>query len=93
MKQFALIENNIVVNIITADDAFIQEQSGQWIEYNDLRPAYIGTELVDGFFVSPKPFPSWTLNSSYDWQAPVTRPVGDFVWNEETQSWAAPAAG
>jgi len=92
MKQYARIENNIVVNIIVADDSFISGQSGQWIEYSDSRTAYIGTELVDGFLVSPKPFPSWTLNSSYDWQAPVTRPVGDFVWNEETQSWANPAA-
>ena len=93
MKQYALIENNVVVNIIVSDDDFVPEQNGQWIEYNDSRPAYIGTELVDGFLVSPKPFPSWVLNSSYNWQAPETKPDGNFVWSEEAQSWVTPAAG
>lgn len=92
-KQFALIENNVVVNIIIADDEFISHQSGTWIEYNDSRPAYVGTELVDGVLVAPKPFPSWNLDSNYNWQAPIVKPEGNFVWNEETQSWVVPVAG
>ena len=42
-------------------------------------------------FVAPKPFPSWTLDSNHDWQAPVARPEeGMWMWNEETQSWNEP---
>ena len=42
-------------------------------------------------FVAPKPFPSWTLDSNHDWQAPVARPEeGMWIWNEETQSWNEP---
>lgn len=89
-KQFALIENNIVVNTIIADDEFISQQSGTWLEYNDSRPAYIGTELVDGILVAPQPFPSWSLNNDYVWVAPVAKPDGDYVWSEESLSWVAP---
>ena len=36
-------------------------------------------------FVAPQPYPSWTLDSSHDWQAPVARPSeGLWDWNEET---------
>jgi hypothetical protein len=87
MKQYALIENNVVINTLVADDSFILTQSGEWIEYDDLRPAYIGTELIDGVLVAPKPFPSWSLNSSYDWQAPMPKPEGSFAWDEEILSW------
>lgn len=40
-------------------------------------------------FISPKPYPSWTLNEEIaDWEAPVARPSeGIYSWNEETQSW------
>lgn len=39
-------------------------------------------------FVAPKPFPSWSLDSNHDWQAPVARPAeGMWSWNEETLAW------
>lgn len=40
-------------------------------------------------FISPKPFPSWTLNeATTDWDAPVARPEeGFYYWNEEAQTW------
>jgi hypothetical protein len=40
-------------------------------------------------FVEPKPYPSWNLNSQYDWVAPVTKPEDEnhYIWNEESQSW------
>jgi hypothetical protein len=28
-----------------------------------------------------------TLDDECHWQAPVTRPEGSYMWNEETQSW------
>ena len=93
IKQYALVENGIVINTIVADANFISQQSGQWIEYTELRPAYVGGQFIDGVLIAPKPFPSWNLDSNYNWQAPVAKPEGNFVWNEETQSWVVPAAG
>jgi hypothetical protein len=44
-------------------------------------------------FATIKPYPSWVLNSfSYIWEAPVPIPVPnnppEYVWNEDTLSWA-----
>ena len=40
-------------------------------------------------FVQPQPFPSWTLDSSHDWQPPVPMPTDDrmYEWNETEQDW------
>ena len=43
-------------------------------------------------FYPPAPFPSWTLNANWVWEAPVvyptiTEPGTTYEWNEETQSW------
>ena len=39
-------------------------------------------------FIPPKPYPSWVLNSSFRWQAPVEIPSGGrYAWDEPTLSW------
>ena len=41
-------------------------------------------------FIPPKPFASWVLDEdSCLWEAPTPRPDdgGQYVWNEETQTW------
>jgi hypothetical protein len=39
-------------------------------------------------FIAPQPFPSWTLDSNHDWQAPKPRPIeGFWRWNEELLDW------
>jgi hypothetical protein len=40
-------------------------------------------------FYAPQPFPSWTLNSDYLWEAPIAMPDdGNFYsWDEATTSW------
>lgn len=40
-------------------------------------------------FVAPKPFPSWTLNDFYLWEAPVPYPTDgeEHVWNENRKEW------
>ena len=39
-------------------------------------------------FVSPQPYPSWTLDSNQDWQPPTARPDDDeYNWNEDTKTW------
>ena len=40
-------------------------------------------------FISPQPFPSWSLDSNDDWQAPVSYPDDgkNYEWNETTNAW------
>lgn len=61
--------------------------------YNgNIRKQYAGIgftyDPVDDVFISPQPFPSWTLDSNHDWQPPKPRPEGtEWYWDEETQEW------
>lgn len=61
--------------------------------YNgNIRKQYAGIgftyDPVADVFIAPQPFPSWTLDDNYDWQAPTPRPDGDFwIWDEEAQEW------
>lgn len=62
--------------------------------YNgNIRKQYAGigftyNETAD-VFVVPQPFPSWSLDSNYDWQAPIERPADgkDYSWDEANQVW------
>lgn len=40
-------------------------------------------------FIPPQPYPSWSLDSDCNWQAPVARPNDGkmYFWDETTQSW------
>ena len=41
-------------------------------------------------FISPQPFPSWTLNDNFDWQSPTPKPDNrpfKWYWNEENLQW------
>ena len=46
-------------------------------------------DTVNDVFISPKPFPSWTLDENFDWQPPVVHPVDnkEYWWDEETLNW------
>ena len=48
---------------------------------------YIYHEILDAF-ITPQPFPSWTLNEqTTQWDAPTPQPEGMHYWNEQTQNW------
>jgi hypothetical protein len=60
--------------------------------YNsNIRKQYAGIgftyDEVADVFVEPKPFPSWSLDSNHDWQAPEPKPEGNYRWDEETLAW------
>ena len=40
-------------------------------------------------FIADKPYPSWTLDSNDDWQAPVNKPDDGKIhyWNETDRKW------
>ena len=99
MSHFAKInENGIVQEVIVAEQEFIDslEDSSLWIQtsYNhNIRKQYAGLgytyDKLNDVFITPQPFPSWSLDSNFDWQAPVSKPDDgkSYTWNEDTKSW------
>ena len=102
MSHFAKInENGIVQEVIVAEQEFIDslEDSSLWIQtsYNhNIRKQYAGLgytyDKTNDVFITPQPFPSWSLDSNFDWQAPVSKPDDgkSYTWNEDTKSWVVP---
>ena len=67
---------------------------------NNARKQYAGIgytyDSAKNKFITPQPFPSWSLDANDDWQAPVAYPsittYGDNVryfisWDEDNQRW------
>ena len=66
---------------------------------NNFRKQYAGVgstyDAAKDKFISPKPHPSWTLDASGDWNAPVTYPNDTeedslfviITWDEDNQKW------
>jgi len=50
--------------------------------------SYDATEDV---FYAPQPYPSWSLDENWLWQAPIPMPTDDklYVWDETTKTWVA----
>jgi hypothetical protein len=101
MAHFAKLDNNnIVENVIVAEQDFINSgavgDSFLWVQtsYNgNFRGKYasIGDtwDKVNEVFISPQPFPSWTLDTDFTWQPPTLYPTDDLMysWDEDTTSW------
>lgn len=57
-----------------------------------IRKQYAGIgftyDPVADVFIAPQPYPSWILDSNFDWQPPKPRPEGSgWVWDEESGDW------
>jgi hypothetical protein len=103
MSHFAKIDsNNVVTQVIVAEQDFINSgavgDSFLWVQtsYNgNFRKQYAGTgftyDKANDVFISPSPFASWTLDSSFDWQPPTAIPDdgNPYIWNETTKAWDA----
>lgn len=99
MAHFAKIENNIVTQVIVAEQDFIDSGAvgdpSDWIQtsYNaTIRGTYAGIGYLYipelDMFVHPKPYESWTLSEEGQWIAPIPVPIeGRWIWNEEQQQW------
>lgn len=62
--------------------------------YNhNIRKQYAGIgytyDATADVFILASPFPSWVLDSHYDWVSPLPMPTTDgrWLWNEETLEW------
>ena len=87
-------DNGVVVNVILwADhtpDQLIADGITDFEEVSHLDPhpgMYWTWNETDGYR-QPSPFPSWVWNG-VDWEAPTPKPEGEYLWNEETQTWDA----
>jgi len=66
---------------------------------NNFRKQYAGIghtyDASKNKFIAPQPFPSWSLDSNDDWEAPVTYPsvteidsnIVYISWDEDNQKW------
>jgi len=60
---------------------------------NNFRKQYAGTgytyDSSKNKFIQPKPYTSWSLDASDDWQAPVNKPDDGkmYIWNETDTQW------
>lgn len=91
-----LDENNIFIQVIVADQSFIDAQSGMWVvtDIDGASPknyagiGHVYDEERDAF-IAPKPYPSWILNeSTCIYEAPIAYPGdGNYHWDEDSTSW------
>lgn len=85
-------ENGVVVNAILWADHTADQLTADGVtdfqEVTDLDPrpgiGWLWDE-VNGFR-PPKPHASWSWNG-VEWEAPTPKPEGNYLWNEETQTW------
>lgn len=68
-------------------DASERQDPSEW-RYNYPGPGF-SYDPTAAALIAPQPYPSWTLNDSMQWQAPVPPPEGPgpWVWDEETLQW------
>jgi hypothetical protein len=102
-QYFAKIENNVVVKVAVVEREFLEANperyTGNWVEmfidqkmgHGGIGSLYDSTENV---FYCPQPYPSWTLDSDYEWQPPTPFPAdgspsNPYIWNEKELEWVA----
>jgi hypothetical protein len=101
MSHFAKLNNNVVTEVIVAEQDFINSgavgDSFLWVQtsYNgNFRKNYAsvgGTyDKVRDAFIAPKPYPSWVLvEDTCQWKAPTAMPNDGkaYAWDEDTTAW------
>jgi hypothetical protein len=78
----------------------IDNLGGTWIKtsYNNkIRKQYAGVgykyDADADVFIAPQPYPSWSLDNNFDWQAPISKPAeGRWYWDEEIGNWVEAVA-
>ena len=103
MAHFAEIDNNNnVLRVIVVADKYESNGAewcnnllgGIWVQtsYNNrIRKQFAGIgytyDANADVFITPQPYPSWTLDANHDWQSPTPKPEGDYMWSEPNQQW------
>ncbi|MDB3961446.1 hypothetical protein N9411_00335 [bacterium] len=101
MAHFAKLNNNIVTEVIVAEQDFINSgavgDSFLWVQtsYNkNFRKNYAGVgdtyDKTRDAFIAPKPYASWILvEDTCQWKPPTDYPDDGkmYEWHEDTTSW------
>jgi len=97
MAHYAKIEDDIVTQVVVAEQAYIDTKEGTWVQtsYNaSIRKNFAGIghtyDAVRDAFISLQPHPSWVLNEdTCNWEAPVTIPDDgkQYRWDESITNW------
>jgi hypothetical protein len=64
---------------------------------NKIRKQYAGIgykyDVDADVFIALQPYPSWSLDENFDWQAPISKPIeGKWYWDEEIGNWVEAVA-
>lgn len=101
MALYAKLKNNIVQNVIIAEQDFINtledKESYRLLNNENVSKDYTYNE-AENFYYPPQPYPSWIWNNEQSqWTAPIPMPEDDMlcdehtckccVWNEATRTW------
>ena len=97
MPKYAKVNNRVVKEIIEVDashfDTFVDSSPGTWIEVTTARKnePLVGSyyDKKNDVFASPKPYDSWTVNSSGVWEPPTAKPSNGKTnyWDEPSKTW------
>lgn len=96
VKNEVLLDDDEVEQEQIGKDFCQNTFGGTWVQtsYNHnfrKRFASIGGryDAINDVFLFPQTYPSWTLDSEYEWQPPVSYPDdgNPYVWSEEDESW------
>jgi len=101
MSSFAQIDKDgIVQQVIIIDqdtlDTGLFGDVTNWVETvedGSIRKQYASIgytyDKVNDVFISPQPFPSFSLDSNFDWKPPTPPPDDGkmYTWNEDTTTW------
>ena len=97
-QYFAEIKDNVVTQVIVADQSFVDSIGGDWVETDydgKFRKNYAGLgysyDSTRDAFIPPKPYDSWLLDEETClWKSPVDMPTDGkiYQWEEATQNWA-----
>lgn len=103
-KNYALILNNKVVNMIIFDNPTIElinifKSSHGVDEIIEANKYAVINGTYDGEkFWLPQPYPSWIKNQeTNNWDPPVPKPIVEegtpnfYIWDEETVCWILPS--
>jgi len=93
MPDYHIIENNQIINIITADteETAINISGKSEVILRDYRETYnigwVRNTDLNKWYDPVAPYPSWTLDSNCIWQPPTQKPNGDYTWDEDNTQW------
>jgi hypothetical protein len=91
-KVLAIVDGGVVVNVAALSSendytALKADLASKHDSVLEVPVAGIGWEEHEpGKVRPPSPFPSWTWNGD-EWEAPVPKPDGDYMWDEAAGEW------